>query len=119
MIFLALLFILGVVSADTYVPGTPGGKWTDEQAQIIRDKLHYLWFEGNPNKIVKTFMNKNSEDNKNGETVANNHWVYDPSRRLENVDCDYYGLCMTYWRGKRWGHLAFTPPKAIRQVEFK
>ena len=115
MIASLLLLILGTVSA-TYQPGTPGGKWSDEQAEIIRDKLHYLWQDSNPNKFVRKFVNKNSIDNKNGDIVENNHWVYDPYRRLETVDCAYYGLCQSYWSGKRWGNMAFTPPKALRRV---
>ena len=114
LLLLLGVFCAAVARADPYQPGTPGGKWTDEQAQIIRDKLHYLWMDGNDNKMVKKFMNKNSIANTKGEIAEYNHLVYDPYRRLETVDCAYYGLCQTYWSGKRWGNMAFTPPKAIR-----
>ena len=96
----------------------------------------------------------NSEDwkkSKKKQPAMYNDWVYDPTKRLDTVDCGYYGLCRylynvimfskcpkcviqlhlymqelygfnvfrSYWSGKRFGNMAFSPPKAIRYTKQK
>ena len=45
----SLLFLLlnNECHGAPYQPGDKGGRWTDDQAEIIRDKLLYLWANSN------------------------------------------------------------------------
>ena len=93
---LILLLFLGLASGARYEPGNPGGPWTEDEAVAIRDKLHYLWEESNRNTFSRRFANMNSEDwkkSKKKQPAMYNDWVYDPTKRLDTVDCGYYGLC--------------------------
>ena len=103
-----MLTLFGVVISTQYVPGTPGINWTEKQAEIIRNKLHYLW--DNKIDIVKKF-DFTSDDAVSSHTK----YVYDPYRRLSTVDCDLKEmLCRVYWGEKRTTNIAFSEPKAIR-----
>ena len=70
--------------------------FAEDEAVAIRDKLHYLWEESNRNTFSRRFANMNSEDWKKStkkQPAMYNDWVYDPTKRLDTVDCGYYGLC--------------------------
>ena len=49
-------------------PGTPGGPWTEDQAEVIQQKLIFLW--QNQISFSKKFCNKNSVDNKKNEVAG-------------------------------------------------
>ena len=102
-----ILTYLKVINSDVYVPGTPGARWTEEYAEVIRDKLFYLW--DNKAEIIHQFDFNNTE-----APVSHTKYVYDPSRRLSTVDCNWnQPLCQVYWRWKRFRNIAFSEAKAI------
>ena len=113
LIAAVILTACNVVHSDTYVPGEPGVKWTEEQAGVIRDKLNYLW----DNKID---IARNFDFNNTDASASNTTYLYDPERKLSTVDCDSNGmLCRVYWSSKkddsrRIRDIAFSEPKAIR-----
>ena len=43
-IFFIVLFLVNVSTAKPYVPGTPGIKWTEEQAAIIQVGIYLVFF---------------------------------------------------------------------------
>ena len=103
--------ILAFAKADdvrSYVPGTPGITWTEDQADIIKDKLNYFW----DNRLtIATDFDFNNTD----APSSNTDYLYDPERRLSTVDCDWNeDLYQTYWSGKRLENIAFGPAKAVR-----
>ena len=61
-----------------YQPGTPGIKWTEDQASIIRSKILYLW--KNWKKTAKDFDFGNPDQQE--PTGTNTEYVYDPERKL-------------------------------------
>ena len=103
---LPLIFLLvGALRAD-YVPGTPGGDWTEDQAAIIRDKFIEIWQN-------EQLYSQEFDNNRTNPKFSD--WLYDPTLRLSTVDCNWKEkLCQSYWTGKRSGNLAFGPEKAIR-----
>ena len=104
---LALTLVRGTVSTR-YVPGTPGINWTEKQAEIIRNKLHYLW--DNKLDVIKKFDFNNAE-----APISHTKYLYDPDRRLSTVDCDWNEmLCRVYWSDKRIRDIAFSETKAVR-----
>ena len=127
----SLLFLLIVreCHGTPYQPGDKGGRWTDDQAEIIRDKLLYLW--ANSNKYINRLIEIKFEDvggklkeTRNSGAQSNyTDYYYDPvipgvfkNGRLSTVDCinPNESLCRGYWSGKRMSNLQFTEPKAIR-----
>ena len=127
----SLLFLVLVKDCHgaPYQPGDKGGKWTDAQAEIIRDKLLYLW--ANSNRYINRLIEIKYED-KGGKLIETRNsgaqsnytdYYYDPvipgvfkNGRLSTVDCinPNESLCRGYWSGKRMSNLQFTEPKAIR-----
>ena len=102
------LSVCNVAHSDPYVPGTPGVKWTEKQAEVIRDKLIYLW--DNKLDLVVQF-----DFNNTAAPASHTDYLYDPQRILSTVDCDWkYSLCAGYWSKKRIRNIAFGEPKAIR-----
>ena len=107
------LALCNVAHSDPYVPGTPGVKWTEKQAEVIREKLIHLW--DNKLDIVKKFDFNNTD-----AQPSNTSYLYDPERKLSTVDCDWNEmLCRAYWDSqkedsKRIRNIAFSEPKAIR-----
>jgi hypothetical protein len=90
------------------VPGAPGAKWTEGQAEIIQEKLYRLW---------KTSWNIQKDFDFQNEDAADTDYVYDPNRRLSTLDCEIRGddMCSQSWTsGKRENNMAFKEPKAIR-----
>ena len=61
-----------------YQPGTPGIKWTEDQAMIIRSKILYLW--QNWKNTVKDF-------DFGTNTATNTDYVYDKDELLSTKDC--------------------------------
>ena len=61
-----------------YQPGTPGIKWTEDQAMIIRSKILYLW--QNWKNTVKDF-------DFGTNTATNTDYVYDKDKLLSTKDC--------------------------------
>ena len=112
------------------VPGSsgnkPGVEWTEEQIDIIRAKLVYLW--DNPRVWINRFIDTRIwpyVDEKTGTLAQSAQWqakpeytkyLYDPSRKLSTVDCanPYENLCRSYWGNSRIGQMEFTEAKMIR-----
>ena len=109
-------FLLFGFSYGSYVPGTPGIckittfgnfacitywiflgiNWSEEQAEIIKAKLEYLWVKKNSLDIVEGF-----DFNSTVHDPSNTDYLYDPEYKLSTVDCDWKeDLCETYWSGK-------------------
>ena len=42
-LFGLLLSLAWGVRGQAYVPGTPGGQWTEEQASAVKDKLIHMF----------------------------------------------------------------------------
>ena len=61
-----------------YQPGTPGMKWTEDQASIIRSKILYLW--KNWKETAKDF--DFGDPGQQEPTGTNTEYVYDPERKL-------------------------------------
>ena len=61
-----------------YQPGTPGIKWTEDQASIIRSKILYLW--KNWKETAKDF--DFGDPGQQEPTGTNTEYVYDPERKL-------------------------------------
>ena len=61
-----------------YQPGTPGIKWTEDQASIIRSKILYLW--KNWKNTAKDF--DFGDPGQQEPTGTNTEYVYDPERKL-------------------------------------
>ena len=127
----SLLFLVLVKDCHgaPYQPGDKGGKWTDAQAEIIRDKLLYLWANSNRyiNRLIEIRFDdiggKLKETRNSGAQSNYTDYYYDPvipgvfkNGRLSTVDCinPNESLCRGYWSGKRMSNLQFTEPKAIR-----
>ena len=61
-----------------YQPGTPGIKWTEDQASIIRSKILYLWKNWKNTAKEFDFGNPDQQEPKG----TNTEYVYDPERKL-------------------------------------
>ena len=73
-----------------------GINWSEEQAEIIKAKLEYLWVKKNSLDIVEGF-----DFNSTVHEPSNTDYLYDPEYKLSTVDCDWKeDLCETYWSGK-------------------
>ena len=105
---LVLLALIKATTGAPYEAGNPGINWTEEQADIVKNKLLKLWKSSY--NIINDFDFKNPQ-----APASHTDYVYDPDRRLSTVDCDLNeSLCETYWGDKRRSNMAFTEPKAIR-----
>ena len=69
-----------------YQPGTPGIKWTEDQASIIRSKILYLWKNWKKTAKDFDFGNPGQQEPKG----TNTEYVYDPERKLSTKVCSIY-----------------------------
>ena len=110
-IVLSILAILAISKA-TYVPGTPGIQWTEEQASIIQVIqfiyinstyiINGIFFSTIQAKIVYLFEEKTNIINKfdileGGSNAVDADYLFDPTERLSTKDCDTDGQCESAW----------------------
>ena len=100
-----VLFLASLVLANA---GSPGVPWTEEQANIIRDKILYLWNDniGFTMQFDHRYKNALFKD-----------WTYDPTKILITKNCIYgcMSLCDSWYNEpNRLDDQGFTARKALR-----
>ena len=100
-----ILFLTSLVLANA---GSPGVPWTEEQANIIRDKILYLWNDniGFTMQFDHRYKNAPFKD-----------WTYDPTKILITKNCIYgcMSLCDSWYNEpNRLDDQGFTARKALR-----
>jgi len=107
---LGILSILAIFATSgakaTYVPGTPGIQWTEDQASIIQAKIVYLFEQ-------KTSIINKFDKMLGGNGAVDADYVFDPTKRLSTKDCNTDGQCESAWNSRK-GSIMFNEPKAVR-----